>query len=193
MNKLYASASVGHGGKQRIARIVGMRDEKDFDDVRVGGEVGPRKEQYEAEVTSPGLYEVRNAVGGKGKLDNSYVLVCEIGAESMEEFQCTKAEAVKIAKKLGEGKAFDDIVLATPEGWDFKKDKPAKPTINQAEVDAAVESCRLVLAGKPPAFVKRVLAGLKAEAPATPAAPETPAGGGESESAETTDTANIAA
>ncbi len=192
MSKLYASASVGNGGKQHICRIRGGGESPGaFALDVIGLPSGPRSEQCEADVTEPGLFEVRNAVGQKGKADDSYILVCDIGDGKLEEFQCSRSEAARIAKKLSDNVAFGDIVTATAEGWDFKKAKPTKPVVNQAEVDIAIGECLLAIEGKPAAFQKRVLAGLKAKltpASATPAEPDnvenTPVDAPEAEQAE---------
>ncbi len=183
---LYATATFGHGGKQQVSRITGGAGEKkDFafksEVIDTKGE--PRNERSVAEVTYPGLFELRNVMGKKEKVDISYVVVCEVEGVGLQEFVCEPGEAKKIAKGMEGGKSFPDIVKADAEGWDFvakaarrSTGTPANAETKKAIEEAAGSAYNLFLA-LPAGSVKKAFGvlrkliadGAKASEPATAA------------------------
>ena len=108
MITLRASASYGNGGKQYIARITGRNSKFTFEREFIGRKGGKRNEDCEASVDMPGLYEIRD-IDRKGNVDDNYVLLVPRG-EKLEQCSADKADAMKIAKGLDDGRSFESII-----------------------------------------------------------------------------------
>lgn len=168
---LAASASFGNGGKQFIARIVGRHPKFTFEREFIGRKGGKRNESSEAMVDDPGLYQVRD-IGRKGNADDSYFVIDLLGDVVVKSLPLGQEEAMKIAKRLGDGESIGHIcsLAGRPSRTD-----PSRTvydveivTARQAEkaevaktIDLAVDACWAVLASLPQKEAKKVLSALR--------------------------------
>lgn len=178
---LNASADFGYTG-QYVARLVGRDSKFTFNREFVGSKWGKRGEGSSAEVDDPGIYECRD-VTRKGKVDRYYV-VAELDGE-LRKIRSDKADCMAIAKAVGGGRAFGEVVALSwqvPEEGKTER-KPvyeilsaaaAAKSQQAATVDAVVEQCVAALSALDAKSRKAALAAIKSRLtePAAAAAPE---------------------
>jgi hypothetical protein len=170
--------SEGTQGGQYVARLVGRHKTYTFEREFVGRKMGNRHERTEADLDTPGLYEVCD-IDRRGK-SQRYVFILDVG-HRLAEFDCEKREAMKVAKSLDDGMAFTQLVRATEDGTGYEVLTLAQAKREQRRadvarsIDTASEECWAILQALPTREAKRVVAALKKrlnpqEPPATPEA-----------------------
>lgn len=118
MISLSASAAFGKTG-QYIAHITGRDSKWTFNREFIGRKCGKRNEGSEADVDTPGLYEMRD-VDRKNNKDDRYVIILEIDGE-LCKFMADKEDAMKIGKELDGGRTIQDIVVGHLEDAETKE------------------------------------------------------------------------
>lgn len=123
-----------------IARITGRNDAYTFAREFIGRKCGKRDESCEADVDSPGIYECCG-VQKDGK-HSRYYFVCDHNGK-LCNLQCSKEEAMKVARYLDDGRDFSAVVQvipADPEAVELRKkgDICASPPVPREERAAAV-------------------------------------------------------
>lgn len=106
--KLHAESKYGYSG-QYIARLVGRDSRMQFSREFVGSKYGKRSECTSFETDEPGLFEICDvSKSGKSK-EFKLVLPWRDGLVSLTS---SSSDALKIAKRLGEGERLTDFVVA---------------------------------------------------------------------------------
>ena len=174
MIALVAEARYGYEGKQFIARITGRDSKFTFAREFVGRRSGKRNGTTEADLDTPGLYEVCD-VDGKGNKDSRYVLLFELPDGVLLKLRGTadnadgidgKDAAMTIAKRMDAGESFDRIVavIAGADGkpaYRIQTKAEAQKEISRMTADSAVEQCWAILQSLPERQAKQVLSALK--------------------------------
>lgn len=163
MITLVAQSAHSHGG-QYIARLVGRHTRYTFEREFVGRKSGKRHERSEADLDSPGLYEVCD-VNRAGK-NHRYVFILDVG-HALVAFDCQRAEAMRVARSLDEGLAFTQVVRANAKGESYEVLSVAQAKREQRQADvarsieAATHECWGILQALPIREAKRVVLLLK--------------------------------
>lgn len=163
---------------QYVARITGRDSKFTFNREFTGRKEGKRGETTRAEVDQPGLYEVCD-VTKRGK-DSSYFVMCDTviehgelaGKKTQAKKPIDKAEAMKLAKAMDEGRRFEDMVVVKNVGlgsdgttrlWDYEILSKTAAAKTQAGVtlQQAQDACWAVLQKLPENEAKKVLAALR--------------------------------
>ncbi len=149
---------------QYIARIDGRDESYTFDRKFVGRKVGKNDTGSEADIDSPGLFEICN-ITTKGKKDQTYVVIIHVG-EYLRQYDVSREEAMKIGKALGDGtdikhvvKPNDDltgVVIHTRK----EADKARKEADEALSVSQAFDKCWEIVQSLPVPTAKKVVAAL---------------------------------
>lgn len=175
MERIEAKSDYGKSG-QYVARINGRDSKFTFDREFVGRKQGKRNEWTEFETDEPGLYE-SCSVRKRGK-DSTYVLIVDTKCpERLAEYDCPlkqhycdKADALKIARALENGRKFDEIVESVNEKqedgsidyqWRIMSAAEAKKQLAAQTVETALDGCWEILQSLPTKEAKKVLAALR--------------------------------
>ena len=147
--------------KPYIARLTGRDSKVTFAREFIGA--------TSIDVDEPGIYECR-AVDKKGRADEcEYVLLLDCPAypdadgETINEYDATKAEAMKICKALDEGRSIDAICACIDtHKWELMTKHAAESKQAAETIDAVIEACWEEIHKLPEKDAKKVLADLRA-------------------------------
>lgn len=143
----------------RVAHITGRCPKWTFASVVVS-KGGRNRTDGEADIDTPGLYEIRS-VDRKDRQSERYVLIIEDADGDLVEWDCEKADAMKIAKAMDAGRPFAEIVVCDTDEWSFRTERQAERAAVAATLDAAIEACWDALKTLPEASAKKALAALR--------------------------------
>lgn len=164
MITLTAKAAYGQSG-QYLARLVGRHPRYTFDREFVGRKTGDRHERSEADLDAAGLYEVCD-IDAHASKQQRYILILDVG-HRLAEFACERTEAMKIAKAVGVGIAFTELVRAAPDGsgYEILTVAQAKREAQRADVARTIQAisdeCWTILQALPTREALRVVGELK--------------------------------
>ena len=174
MITLTAEGRYGYEGKQFIARIVGRDAKFTFSREFVGRRSGKRNGTTEADLDTPGLYEVCD-VDSKGNKDSRYILLFESSDGVLVKLRGTadnadgidgKDAAMTIAKRMDAGESFERIVAVSAgadgrHAYRIQTKAEAQKEIARMTADSAVEQCWAILQSLPERQAKQILSTLK--------------------------------
>lgn len=153
-----AGSDFGFSG-QYVARITGRDSKYTFTRQWVGSKTGKRDERTEAMVDEAGLYEVRNVT--KKSKEDSFFFVCAVADGEVVKIRTDREDAMKVAKEIGSGRGFSDIVHPSQEDGQWVYEILTKKEAQAQAVTNVVEQAYLLLAVLDRAARKAALATLK--------------------------------
>lgn len=155
-----SASSYGPESGQYIARVIGRHARWTFEREFIGRKTGKRHDVTEADIDTPGLYEVCS-IDRKGRKEQRYVLLLD-WSRGLTQITADKRDAMRIGRGLADGLAISQIA-ATDDGATYQILTPAQRRAADVArtVDKAAEECWQVLQALPLKFARRVVVSLR--------------------------------